>query len=265
MNAERFMGTPIRTYRFLGIDFFSGSVDAAAGIVARWLARGRGAYVCVTGIHGLEESSRSVMVLRAHTEADLVVPDGMPAVLAGRIMGYRRTNRIYGPDLFLSLCRRAARSHWNVFLYGTQPRTLRALQKNLEARFPGIRISGSHAPPYRPLTRSERLAVARKIRRARAAIVFVGLSTPKQELWMHDMKRLLPGVVCIGVGAAFDFIAGTKRQAPRWIQQSGFEWLYRLIQEPQRLGRRTFFNVRFLYLACWNALRINIIRRNVRE
>lgn len=237
------------TYSMFGLSFFSGSIAGTVTVIADWIRSNTRAYVCVTGAHGVVESSRDAKVLRAHRSAGLVVPDGMPLVWLGKLTGYKKTERVYGPDLFLELCRKAEAERWGVFLYGTTEKTLRRLSDRLLRRYPTLQIVGSYAPSFRQLTLEEDARIVRMINASKARIVFVGLSTPKQELWMHTHARSLRANVLIGVGAAFDFVSGTKRQAPRWIQRSGLEWAFRLFQEPGRLlYRYTVQNLRFFRL-----------------
>lgn len=239
----------MNTFTVFDLTFFSGSIAQVIDQVGRWIETGVRTYVCVTGVHGVVEAHGKSVVLRAHQEAGLVVPDGMPLVWIGRAMGHRTTGRIYGPDLFLALCSRAQEKKWKVFLYGCTTRVLAALSRRLHKQFPKLIIAGSYAPPFRTLTEKESKEIVHTINISGARVVFVGLSTPKQELWMQDFSKKLHANVLIGTGAAFDFVAGTKRQAPRWVQHSGFEWLFRLLQEPRRLWYRyTVQNMYFLSL-----------------
>lgn len=236
-------------YAVFEMEFFSGSLHEVVQRVLDWIQIKKQRYVTVTGVQGVVESHRDATVYRAHRQAGLIVPDGMPLVWIGRAMGYPKTERIYGPDLFLALCRRAQAEQWKIFLYGCTPQVLKALASHLHTQFPALLIAGSYAPPFRQLTHLESKEVVRVINTSGAHIVFVGLSTPKQELWMQEYGKKLGASVLVGVGAAFDFVAGTKKQAPRWMQRYGLEWLFRLSHEPMRLWRRyTVGNVIFLYV-----------------
>jgi N-acetylglucosaminyldiphosphoundecaprenol N-acetyl-beta-D-mannosaminyltransferase len=175
---------------------------------------------------------------RNAVEGALAVPDGQPLVWAMRALGHPQASRVYGPDLMLAVFDAARRRHRRHFLYGSTPETLAKLEANLGARFPGTEIVGSYSPPFRPLEPAEEAEIARRINASGADIVWVGLSTPRQERWMAAMRPRLDAPVLIGVGAAFDFHAGLKRQAPRAIQRSGLEWAFRLATEPTRLWRR---------------------------
>ena len=236
-------------FKFHDLPIYSGDMEGVLEVVSVWVRRKLHAYVCVTGAHGIVESARNKQVCVAHRRAGLIVPDGMPLVWTGRMMGFHRTERIYGPDLLLALCARAEVKKWSIFLYGTSSQTLDSLSRRLTIRFPSLRIVGQYAPPFRSLTRQEDYDVTRRINTSRAEIVFVGLSTPKQELWMQNHTKKLHANALVGVGAAFDFIAGTKKQAPRWIQRAGLEWLFRFFQEPRRLWYRSVvMNAQFVLL-----------------
>lgn len=185
-------------------------------------------------------AQRDPDTLRALNGADLVVPDGMPIVWAGRLAGAAGIARVYGPDLMLALCEQAGRRGWPIFLYGGEKGVSDRLAARMKLRFPLIQVVGSFSPPFRALHSHEYDAIANRIVESGAQLVWVGLSSPKQDLWMAEMKRRLQGapVVLIGVGAAFDIHAGLKRQPPRWMGPLGLYWFYRLLQEPRRLWHR---------------------------
>ena len=236
-------------YNAFGLEFFSGSIHDVVKIVSRWIVQKEHAFVCVMGAHGVVESQHNAQVLRSHKEAGLIVPDGMSLVWIGRLLGAGKTERIYGPDVFLALCEKAEKEKWNIFLFGTTPETLAKLARQLTGRYPSLHIVGCLAPPFRPVHPNEDTKYIEVINRSKAHIVFVGLSTPKQEIWMRDHHSALRANVLLGVGAAFDFISGTKKQAPIWMRMAGLEWFYRLIQEPSRLWRRYIVgNIQFLYI-----------------
>jgi N-acetylglucosaminyldiphosphoundecaprenol N-acetyl-beta-D-mannosaminyltransferase len=182
--------------------------------------------------------------------ADIAATDGMPLVWALRSFGAKGQRRVYGPDLMLALCGQAARLGHRVFLYGGRPDTLSQLCDRLRAKFPALEIVDAYAPPFRPLTPEEDRACMTRILSSDADLVFVGIGAPKQERWMTEHRAELPGVVMLGVGAAFDFHAGSVRQAPPWMQRRGLEWLFRLCAEPKRLWRR-YLVVNPLFLVMW--------------
>lgn len=220
----------------------------------------RARYICVTSVHGVIMAQDDDQVARYLNEADIATPDGMPVVWALRSFGESRQQRVYGPTLMLEVCRSAELHGHRIFLYGGRPDTLSLLTGKLLDKFPRLRIAGSYSPPFRALTDEEDREVCRRIGEADADIVFVGISTPKQEKWMYEHRNCFPGVTMIGVGAAFDFHAGRIRQAPLWMQRNGLEWLFRLSSEPGRLWRRyVLITPRFLPL--WARQRLLEVRR----
>jgi N-acetylglucosaminyldiphosphoundecaprenol N-acetyl-beta-D-mannosaminyltransferase len=219
----------------------------ALATIDGWIAHGERQYVCVTGVHGVMESRRDPGLRRIHNAAGLVTPDGMPLVWLARRAGFDHVDRVYGPDLLLACCEHSVGRGYRHFFYGGGPGVPERLADRLTQRFPGLRVVGTYSPPFRALSPEEGEEVVQRINSADADFVWVGLSTPKQEQWMHEHRARLTAPVLIGVGAAFDFHGGSKRQAPRWMQRSGLEWLFRLGQEPRRLWRRySYNNVRFV-------------------
>ncbi len=226
----------------LGVRVSLIDMTAALDEIDRWIAAREPHYICVTGVHGVMESYRDPDLRAVHNAAGLVTPDGMPLVWLSRLRGFRHVRRVYGPDLMLAVCRRSIAAGYRHFFYGGTQETLRALEASLLRRFPGLRIAGSLAPPFRPLTEEEDAQITSRIRAAQPDILWVGLSTPKQERWMASHVGPIGAPVMAGVGAAFDFHAGRKPQAPVWMRQSGLEWLFRLATEPRRLWRRYLVN-----------------------
>lgn len=241
---------PYIFFPFHGLEIYSGTLDSAVQYTRECIVKNRHIYVCVAGAHGLAESYRQKSIFTAHKQAAMIVPDGVPLVWVGNALGYKNTHRIYGPDLALSIANMSEQRGYSIYLYGSTTKTLIRLKGALKALYPSLRIIGSYAPPFRTLTREEHALVIRRINRANPNIVFVGLGTPKQELWMNTFSKSLNANVLLGIGAAFDFIAGTKKQAPIWMRQVGLEWLFRLIQEPTRLfSRYIVSNIMFVYMA----------------
>lgn len=224
-------------------------VDRPAALhrIAQWIERGERRYVCVTNVHGVTESGRDPELRDIHNESGLTTPDGVPLVWCGRWAGARTIRRVYGPDLMLDVLAAAVDRGWTSYLYGGTPDTLALLEARLLERFPGLRIVGSWSPPFRELTADEEAAAIGAINAADPDLVWVGLGCPKQERWMHRHRPALTAPVLLGVGAAFDFHAGAKRQAPAWMQRVGLEWAFRLASEPRRLWRRYLVgNTRFV-------------------
>jgi len=232
----------------LGVRVSAIDMPAALATLAGWIDRGERHYVCVSGVHGVMESLRDPALRRVHNAAGLVTPDGMPLVWLGRAAGVAHMRRVYGPDLMLAVCAESVALGWRHYFYGGADGVPELLAERLRARFPGLAVVGTHSPPFRALTPEEDAAVVDRINAAGPHFVWVGLSTPKQERWMAAHRGALRAPALMGVGAAFDFHAGLKRQAPRWMQRSGLEWAFRLATEPGRLGRRYLVNnPRFVY------------------
>jgi N-acetylglucosaminyldiphosphoundecaprenol N-acetyl-beta-D-mannosaminyltransferase len=231
-------------YNVLGIGVSALTLRQACDLILSAQGAARRGYVCVTGVHGVMESQDDPALRRIHNEAWLVTPDGMPLVW----LGPRGVERVYGPDLMLAVCDAGRAIGLTHYFYGGAPGVAEQLQQKLSARFPGLNVAGTFTPPFRPLEPPERLALQADVRAKRPDVMWIGLSTPKQERFMAEYWRELDAGVLVGVGAAFDFHAGRTRQAPRWIQRSGFEWLFRLACEPRRLaGRYLRNNPRFVW------------------
>lgn len=225
--------------------------DACARVLA---ARGRSrlGYVCLATAHGLVEALDHPDLRAIYNSAYLTTPDGMPLVWLGRRAGHRRITRVYGPDLLLAVCEAGRAVGLRHYFYGGHPGVAEALRDRLVARYPGVDIVGVGTPPYRPLTAEEEAAWREEIDRLRPDVVWIGLGSPKQERFMAAQAPHVAAGLLIGVGAAFDFHSGRVRQAPRWVRQSGGEWLFRLLVEPRRLGPRYLrANPRFV----WGVLR----------
>lgn len=205
--------------------------------ILNWAGDGDSRYVCVANVNNVMTGRADPDFRRMNNEADLVTSDGMPLVWGLKLLGVPEAERVYGPELLPRVCEAAARGGVPVGFFGGAPDVLEELTARLAARYPALRIVYAHSPPFRPLTNAEDQAAVEAIRRSGARILFVGLGCPKQERWMAAHRGAIPAVM-LGVGAAFDFYAGRKPVAPRWMQRSGLEWLFRLVTEPRRLWRR---------------------------
>lgn len=230
------------TVDVLGVPIAAVNRARAADCIETWIRERRRTFVTVTGVHGVMESQDHPDVAAAHRAAGMCVPDGMPMVWAGKLDGKKQIGRVYGPDLMLEVCRRSVDRGYTHFFYGGRDGVPDLLRDKLEARFPGLRVVGTKSPPFRSLDATEEEELRRTIERLKPDVLWVGLSTPKQERWMAAHVGRLDAPVMIGVGAAFDMHAGLLRQAPRWMQASGLEWLFRLCMEPRRLWRRYLGN-----------------------
>jgi len=218
----------------LGVRVSAVNLQSASDQIEDAIQDGRRGYVCLCGAHGLVDSQSDPALRAAYNSAFLVTPDGMPLVWELHRQGHSEAGRVYGPDLMLEMFGRGLRH----FLYGASPGTVMRLATRLHAQFPRAAIVGTYSPPFRALTEQEEEDIAHRIDAAKPDIVWVGLGAPKQELWMQRMCARLEAPMLIGVGAAFDFHAGEKPQAPAVMQSNGLEWLFRLVSEPRRLWRR---------------------------
>jgi N-acetylglucosaminyldiphosphoundecaprenol N-acetyl-beta-D-mannosaminyltransferase len=232
----------------LGMRVDQTSYEDASARIVEWARRRESRYVCAASVNNVIEAHDSPIFRAAMNGADLVTPDGVPLVWGLRLLGCSNPARVYGPDLTKHLCRAAVGEGLPVGFYGGDPEVLAALTDKVVEQWPGLKITYACSPPFTPLTPAEDQRVVADINSSDARIVFVGLGTPKQDLWMARHKSQL-NAVTVGVGAAFDFIVGRKRQAPNIMQRAGLEWLFRLWCEPRRLWRRYVYrNPRFVVL-----------------
>src|SRR3954453_12916534 len=219
---------PTDWINLLGVRVSAVNIPTAVTRIESAIATGQKGYICIRDVHGVVKCQKDPALKEIHSRAFLVTPDGMPLVWALKLSGHQEADRVYGPDLMLALFDQGQRHNVRHFLYGTTPKILERLKSGLIAKFPDANVVGVYSPPFRDLTQEEEDNVESLINASTAAIVWVGLSTPKQEFWMARMRHRLTPSMLIGVGAAFDFHAGIKRQAPKFIQRSGFEWAFRL-------------------------------------
>lgn len=241
----------------LGVGISAVNMTSAVAQIARWIDQGDRRYVCVTGVHGVMESQRDPELRQIHNRSGLTTPDGMPMVWAGRWAGVSDMTRVYGPDLMLRVCEAGLEQGWRHFFYGGSEGVANELAVRLGNRFPGLKVAGVHTPPFRLLEAAEVDEVVSTINAADPDLVWVGLSTPKQELWMSSLRPKLEAAVLLGVGAAFDINSGRASQAPTWMQKGSLEWAYRLAREPRRLWRRYLRNnPEFLIRVLWNPPRL---------
>ena len=221
----------------LGVRFDGISTARTASQVVAWASAGEARYVCFSNAHGVIEGSDDPTFRDVLNGADLNVPDGMSVVREMRARGIQQEDRVYGPDLTLAVARRAAEAHVPVAFYGSTPEVLTSLCERLTEAVPSLNIVDAISPPFRALSAEEDEEIMERLRQSGARVVFVGLGCPRQERWCAEHVGRLDAVL-LGVGAAFDFHAGTVRQAPAWMQRSGLEWAFRLGMEPRRLWRR---------------------------
>lgn len=226
----------------LGVGISALNLQTALAEIAGAIAARRKGYICVTGVHGVMEAQSDGAFRNILNNAFLCTPDGMPMVWMGKANGQREMTRVYGPDLMLDICAWSETNSCRHFFFGGAPGVADLLAEKLRTRFPKMQIVGTFVPPFRPLNPEEENELREKIRTTQPDIVWVGLSTPKQEKFMAEYLPKLDTTLMIGVGAAFDFLSGRVKQAPRWMQRSGLEWFYRLCSEPRRLAGRYLKN-----------------------
>lgn len=232
MMQERRVTTPV-----LGVPIDVLGWNAALSRISTWAAARESRYVCICNSHSVVTAGQDAVFGRIIEAADMATPDGAPVARMLRILGSPAQQRINGPDLMWKYCEQAALRGESIYLYGGLPDTLALLQQRLKTAFPGLLIAGAYSPPFRLATAEEDEADVARINAAGAGTVWVSLGCPKQEQWMAAHRGRVNAVM-IGVGAAFDYHAGTIKRAPKWMQNAGLEWLHRLCSEPRRLWKR---------------------------
>lgn len=224
------------------------NMEGALQTAISCLEEGRRGYVCVTGVHGVIEARKDPAFRNILNRSLFTIPDGMPTVWVGKLQGFQQMQRVPGPEFMAKMCDISRRKGYSHFLYGGTQETLRRLERTLANRFPGINIAGGYAPPFRPLNMAEEKDLASLVHTAAPDILWVGISTPKQERFMARHSGELNARVMVGVGAAFNYLLGDIKYGPELMRSSGLEWAYRLAQEPRRLWRRYLYNnPRFLF------------------
>ena len=242
----------------LGVGISVLNLRTAVDAIAAAVRDRRKGYICVTGVHGVMEAQDDEAFQKILNGAFLCTPDGMPMVWAGKLAGHREMSRVYGPDLMLDVCAWSEASGCRHFFYGGADGVAELLAQKLKTKFPKLVVAGTFTPPFRRLNADEEKQLQEQIRATKPDILWVGLSTPKQEKFMAEYLPKLDVTLMVGVGAAFDFHSGRVRQAPCWMQRCGLEWLYRLGSEPRRLWRRYCRNnPRFVlnFLGQWTGLK----------
>jgi N-acetylglucosaminyldiphosphoundecaprenol N-acetyl-beta-D-mannosaminyltransferase len=218
---------------------FIDAVDWSTALsrIGAWAAARESRYVCICNAHSVVTAGQDAAFGTVVAQADMATPDGAPVAWMMRKLGFGAQQRINGPDLMWKYCAEAAQRNESIYLYGGAEETLTVLQAKLATAFPTLQVAGAYSPPFRALTVAEDAAVVERINASGAGTVWVSLGCPKQELWMAAHRGHIRAVM-VGVGAAFDYHAGTIQRAPLWMQHAGLEWLHRLVSEPRRLWRR---------------------------
>jgi N-acetylglucosaminyldiphosphoundecaprenol N-acetyl-beta-D-mannosaminyltransferase len=251
-EVDQGLHKPFAAYDVLGIPVSVTTLETASRAIHEWANDNVGRFVCIRDVHGVMQAQENAELRQLHEDAAMVTPDGMPLVWLGKLAGHD-VKRTCGPDLIDHVLMESAASGLKHYFYGGRPGIAERLKLSFTAKYPGLQIVGASAPPFRALEASELRQVADEIQQSGADVVWVGLSTPKQEFLMRELSRLLPNTL-IGVGAAFDFHSGEVKRAPVWMQRSGFEWSFRLISEPTRLWRRYLILApKFLWLVAFRS------------
>lgn len=251
------------SFNILGARVNAVQIPDVIAKIEEWIVRREGCrYIAVTGMHGVMEAQHDRRFEEVLNSAALVVPDGYPLVWLGQRKGFPDLKRrVYGPELMASFCEQTATKGYRHFFYGGAPGVAEELARRFAARYPGLVVAGTYCPPFRALTPEEDREAVEEIDKARPDILWVGLSTPKQECWMFEHHVRLRVPVLVGVGAAFDFHTKRTAQAPAWMRENGFEWLFRLSREPRRLWRRyLIYGSEFVLLVTLESLGLRKLR-----
>lgn len=208
----------------------------------------RGKYICVSNVHTVVMSYEDEAYRKIQNSAAMVLPDGKPLSVVSRLRGFKEAQKVSGPDLMPEMFQLSEEKGYTHYFYGSTEETLDKLREALLIRYPKLKIVGRYSPPFRPLTKEEDDKIIHQINEVSPDFIWVGLGAPKQEQWMYAHRDKLCGVM-LGVGAGFDFHAGTVKRAPVWMQKCGLEWMHRLTQDPKRLFKRyVVTNTRFMWL-----------------
>ena len=240
----------------LGVGVSAINMQQALETIQSWILHREPHYVCVTPAHSIMDCYHQPELRPIFNRSGLTTPDGMSIVWLLRLQGHRHVERVYGPDLMQELCLASQDHGYRHYFYGGAPGVVDDLQNILEHSYPGLNVVGNYTPPFGPVSEEEEKQIIEHIHDVEPDILWVGISSPRQEIWMAEHVNILNVPVLIGVGAAFDFLSGRKKQAPRWVQRSGFEWLYRFLSEPKRLWRRYAQYPHFLLLLLAQAIGI---------
>ena len=232
----------------LGVNVVASSYDEVTEQTIAWAQQRESRMLVFANVHVIMEAFDDPAYRNCLSQADMVNPDGVPLVWALKLMGIKNASRVYGPDCTVAMLKKAADNNIAVGFYGGSPEVLETLLSVVRHDYPMLKITFAMSPPFRKLTDEEDAAIVQQIAESDTRILFVGLGCPKQVKWIMEHAGRIPAVM-YGVGAAFDFIAGTKLQAPRWMMRNGLEWVFRFCVEPRRLARRYIkHNPRFVFL-----------------
>jgi N-acetylglucosaminyldiphosphoundecaprenol N-acetyl-beta-D-mannosaminyltransferase len=240
----------IERVNVLGVGVHAVNMRSAVSLLGARIRSGAKGFACLTGVHGIMEAQRDSGIRSIFAEALLVAPDGMPTVWMGHLQGFATMQRVFGPDLMIEIMGGEEFRNCVHFFCGGEPGTAERLRETMLQRFPWAQIAGTYSPPFEPMTAVEERELQTRVQLLRPDIIWVGLSTPKQERFMARYLPVLDTKLMIGVGAAFLFHTGVIQDSPQWVKHAGLQWLHRLLQEPTRLWKRYFLNnPRFILFA----------------
>ena len=238
----------MKFFEICGVKVSVTTIPQACAAMEDWIKNRQKAYVCVAPVSTIVDCQSDPEYRDIVNKADMVTPDGMPVVWIGKWLGHQEIERTYGPDLMETFCGLSQDKGYKHFLYGGAESTCQLLESVLKKRFPKISIVGRYSPPFMESFVPESREIIENMNRLDPDVIWVGLGSPKQDYWINYHRKNLEAPVILGVGAAFDFLSGAKKQAPRWMQKSGLEWLFRLCSEPKRLWRRYLLgNTKFIF------------------
>lgn len=238
MHSLEPVSVPVSIVNVLGVGLSAVNLDQAVDLICRSVRDRKREYICLAPAHSVMDCYHDPQLRKVFNRSAMVVPDGMSMVWLAKLIGHRQVGRVYGPDLMLALCAASLRHGFSHYFYGGGEGVAPELAIHLQRRYPGLKVAGTLSPPFQELSTAKDEEIVRQINTANPDLVWVGLGSGKQERWMAEHREHLQAPVLIAVGAAFDFLSGRKPQAPRWIQRSGLEWLFRLASEPRRLWPR---------------------------
>lgn len=236
----------------LGVKISAVNLKLAIELADEWITAGNPGYICATGVHGVMEAQSDLDFRRILNHACINAPDGMPMSWVGHLQGFREMDRVFGPDFMTAMCRLSVERGYRNFLYGGKPGVTELLSEKLQRKFPGLQVVGTYTPPFRSLTPKEENEILVQVRKSKPHILWVGLSTPKQERFTAQYVDRFQVPLLVGVGAAFDYHTGRVHDCPAWVKRAGLQWLHRLMQDPRHLWRRYFRNnPAFLWHIAW--------------
>lgn len=242
--------TEIPTCNIMGVEIAAINMDWLLTFTNLHIKELSGDYMCVSNVHTTVTSYENAKYCAVQNGGIMAIPDGGPLALVGQKRGYKQMSRTAGPSYLEEILKISVRKGWRHYLYGSTEETLEKLKIVIEKKYPGLQIAGMCSPPFRPVTEAEDREIVENINKTQPDFIWVGLGAPKQENWMADHQGNIHGFM-VGVGAAFDYLAGNIKRAPEWMQKNNMEWFYRLLQDPRRLFNRYFHtNTKFI----WNAL-----------